>query len=171
MQRHRINSNGNCLFDSIRIALESIGKNYRVEDLRYHVAKRVLDKGDSEMTEIIKNWIDIYQNAAKNNEHELVYDYMHVHNISPALTKEDRQRLFRVMMSNLFFGEETTLQSLEKALGVTFEIYTKRGKSSVHHFSNGKKFKPQYSIMLFLDEERRHYDLISFRGKFVHNKM
>ncbi len=175
---HRVKSQGDCLFDSIRIALQSIGYKYKIVDLRHAVAKRVLDGNDNEMKNTIDMWIELYKQST-TGEKDLLFECFQVAEVvskkkkTTRLTYQDRFSIYNNMMTSMFWGEETTLRTLERSLYTRFLIFYLKSTTEdgdlkplpMQPTSNGEIFPYDTFIVLFLNGN--HYQPMSHEGKFV----
>jgi hypothetical protein len=177
----KVAAQGDCLFDSIRIALESIQYKYTIGDLRHAVAKRILDTTDQEMSETIKTWIEIYKAVEENTkdsggfsedlmEWSQVSDTDAVASVtnSKVISNKDRLVIYNNMMTSSFWGEETTIRSLERALHARFLILHVNEKLEIlpmQPTTNAKTFP--YCVFILLILNGNHYQPMSHNGKFV----
>lgn len=176
-----VKSQGDCLFDSIRIALASINYTYNIGDLRHAVAKRVLDTKDIEMTHTIEMWIELYKQSWKAKDTSILVEYFQVSDTgaceyargesfrdSNIVSKKDRLSIYKKMITSSFWGEETSLRTLERALYTKFLIFNLSNELRpipMQPTSSAEIFPHYAFIVLFLNGN--HYQPMSHEGKFV----
>lgn len=173
---HLVRDNGDCLFESLHMALASIGYVYTISDLRYCVAKRTLDCADAEMGNALFNWITIFNDASKFKELSTMREYSHVANVTinkthrtiVDISNTDRMQIFRQMMSHSYWGEELAIQTLERAMHCRFLIISLDDDSK--HPKAMKPVEPmaaQIYLLLAFFRNKNHYCPMSYNGRFV----
>lgn len=162
-------ADGNCLFDSVRIILQSLDMNYTVRHLRSVVAYQTLDTHDKQTTETIASWITLYRQGKAERNFEMCQEYAHVEPVSnsrPPLSIQDRKKLSREMMKNTYWGDEHALRVLEERLCMRFLILHPDG-STQHPLDHrcSAAWRPDHVAMLLLSQ--KHYQPISYEGRYV----
>lgn len=162
-------ANGDCLFDSVRIILQSLDMNYTVRHLRSVVAYQALDTHDKQTNETIASWIALYRQAKAERNSEMCTEYAHVEpvsNVRPPLSIQDRKKLSREMMKNSYWGDEHALRILEERLSMRFLILHPDG-STQHPLDHrcSAAWRPDHVAMLILNQ--KHYQPISYDGRYV----
>jgi len=165
---HTTLTDGDCLFDSIRIMFASIHEDYTNEYLRSIVARPVVDMTDEDMCGTLKNWIDIYKGAVISRDWDIMNDYQHV---SPAMrhadpySRECRNEIYKSMMQKSYWGEQHALRIFEDHINVRlFVIFPdSSGRIVAHHPVVSDR--RDYAAFLWL--ANRHYQPLSFQGVFI----
>jgi hypothetical protein len=159
-KKHAVPGGGECLFESVRLALGTIGYVYRVNDLRHVVAKRVLDEDDAEMNEVLRIWMQLFQEATKSGDLSVLAECWQVRPTT-------RQGIFRNMMSSSFWGEQISLQTLQQALRCRFLIVSVDNlhKTPLPMQPVAMQSPVDTYILLFLQDN--HYRPMSHDGRFV----
>ena len=164
-------NDGNCLFDSIRQCLESIGKHVTIEQLRASVAKTVLDPTHEDGENAVLNWQTFYNEAKKANDEEMMNEYQHVSCIADEplpLSMEAREKLYASMMTKEYWAEEYALNILEKSLNVKLLILDGDRRAALMGADHGPHFNPKYYMILVL--QKQHYTPVSSKGIFCFKK-
>lgn len=188
-----VKGGGDCLFDSVSVALKSIKYEYDVDDLRHAVAKRVLNPNDKEMEEIVRNWIRLYQESSgikkiqKNFLNEnMSEEYIHVASVAahkpppPLLAKnqstfpitiQDRTIIYKNMMLSSFWGEEICLQTFQQLLYCRFLIFSLNRDRTSRSFGNPIAMQPvgevKYETYIILFLKNNHYTPMSYNECFI----
>lgn len=162
---HDTASGGECLFDSVRLVLESEGIHTNIQELRRLVASTVLDLQDAQATEAIVNWKMYYLS-------DLRQEFMHVHNVVRTdeppniVTVNDRRMIFSNMLSpNLYWGDEYALRIMEREFKVTFLVFRDTRHKPVYAVNHEPGWQFSHYILLFL--AGCHYNPVSLNGKFL----
>lgn len=171
--------NGNCLFDSVRKALLSIGYNYSLDHLRACVAKRALDENDEEFNQSLQVWSVL----ANTGELEMRSETMHVNGISKKpwpWTALQRTVVMKRMMSPAYYwGDEVAVRSLERALHVRFLVWHEDRQCAMcptthqeHFYVNNQLQNIDIYIVLLLSggDAGAHYNVLGFRELIVDDK-
>jgi hypothetical protein len=170
--------NGNCLFDSVRKALVSIGYNYTLDRLRACVAKRALDETDEEFNQSLQVWSAL----ANTGDPQMRSETMHVYGISKKpwpWTPAQRTVVMKRMMSPAhYWGDEVAVRSLERALHVRFLVWHEDRQCAMqptthqeHFYINDELQSVDIYIVLLLSGEDlgAHYNVLGFR-ELVHDE-
>jgi CO dehydrogenase/acetyl-CoA synthase gamma subunit (corrinoid Fe-S protein) len=164
-------SNGNCLFESIVIALKSIGLNYSIEHLRNVVAHPILNPNDKGVTDTLKTWIELARDALNTRDRQLLIEYNHVLPVFQIQNPNDtqiRQVVYSQMLKNSFWGEEYALRILETRLQVNFlVILVDHTKVIPHCLLHAEKKYMYYIILLLTKHYGEHYQPVSYCGQFI----
>lgn len=164
--------NGNCLFDSVRIALASIGYHYTLDRLRGCVAKRALDETDEEFNQALQVWSAL----ANSGDPQLRSETMHVNGIARnpwPWTSAQRSVVMKRMMSPAYYwGDEVAVRSLERALHVRFLVWHEDRQCAMqptthqeHFYVNNEPQSVDIYIVLLLSggDWGAHYNVLGFR--------
>ena len=171
-------SNGDCLFHSICIILESDEELFpfspSITLLRQMVANSfsVID----ELTrQTLWSWIEVYNGAKKERNLPLMLEYFHIANVCAIenqtnylknhnqLSQEQLHCLQKCILQNKFWGEEHSIRILSNILGVHFWIIdadTNLVQKTYHHNLNSKWF----AILL---RSNNHYEPLSIDDRFL----
>ena len=172
-------SNGDCLFDSIRIVLYNETDLHRYDDctfIRSVVARSILDPTNKKAVEALHHWHTLYQEFVKEKNLLQMNEYSFM---KPSLEYVDWPLPYTVvkeisdcmMQPNEYWGEEYALRVLENQLRIQFIILkiiiTASGKSSVfiHKPLSSDTLHVTHYVWLLLCKS--HYQPISFQGRFI----
>lgn len=162
--------NGDSLFASVKIILESIGTFYTINHLRRVVAYPVLNTHDKETNDSIRTWLSLIQQAKADKNKELMEHCSHLKPFQDAkypLSPKQRKELYACLLKRSYAGDEHALRVLESQLQVRFLVldgtYCTARYPVVH--APERQFRPQYCAMLYA--ESGHYSPISYNGQFV----
>jgi hypothetical protein len=171
---------GDCLFDSIRMAIASAGSPATIQNLRDAVAGLVLNPDNKKATETMTTWRDILRDALKNKEDAsknedpkkrekeekeadlLIREFGHARCLLDAATpfsQETRLKLYRVMRSKEYWGEWFALGVLERLLNIKFLIVDGDTSQAQGGEDHGEKFDPNWFCILLL--QGIHYQPVS----------
>ena len=153
-----VKSNGDCLFDSIRKAYESININYSIFNLRKHVSKN-----------IDQDKFNLYKTIAESERSE----YKNIKNIKTL------NNFKRYILTPNFWGDENVIKILENILNMKLivfseHIYRKYKNLTVNNdidiltctYKNiNRNYNPQYYIMVTYSGN--HYRLITYNNKSI----
>jgi hypothetical protein len=167
---HTTHANGDCFFKSLQLALRTIGNYYDILDLRHHVAKRVLDPNDLEMNYVIQTWCEIYRAAESSGDTDLIREVQHVQciaksNVGNDLSGHERLQLYKSMMSKLYWADENTIRTLERALRLRFLIFDAENNVGFHPVTQKESFPGDIYIILHFYGS--HYSPFSKNGRMV----
>ena len=157
---------GNCFFDSVRIILSQTLPQ-TIAQIRYVVALPVRDVRNDNITETIKNWIQLYQDALKENTTELKREYQHVAGVTLPLTDHGRDCIFYSMMQSSYWGEEHACRIVEETYNIRFLIFDgDYEKFEVNH----SYYSPTYNHgnqldYCFIYKANSHYMPVLFQDK------
>lgn len=166
--------NGDCLFDSLRIMLQSIGLQYSLAYLRGVVARSVLSVHENKAVySTVQTWYELYQSFLDSRDYVLLHEYAFLSptkNQSWPLQPHVLQALSENMMKpKLYWGEEFALRTFEKQLQIRFFILEKKDNLYRLHaplcHNDDPDYQPTHYLWLLLD--RKHYQPLSFGGQFV----
>lgn len=165
-------SNGNCLFESVMIALKSIGLDYSIQHLRNVVAYPILNPHNSQATDTLKVWIQLAQDALSTKDRELLVEFSHVIPVFQIQNPNDaqiRQTIYSQMLKNTFWGEEYALRILETQLQVNFLVISIENKTKIipHRLLHSEKQYQYYILLLLTRNAGEHYEPISYSGQFI----
>jgi len=185
---------GDCFFESVKIALDSINNKYTIQELRHEVAKRTMDLEDEEMDITMKGWMMEYPyypfvkeiaklfqvDKVKDNEASRV-----VFLNSMSLDIISRKYIYNIMMTKRYWGDDTSLRTLERTLNAQFLIFSQRPLSEnpyvqepelfivcqpVTFGEKRKKNDETLFYMILLHTGSSHYDLIGYRNPATRKK-
>ncbi len=170
--------NGDCLFNSIRIALASINYDHTIERLRGCVARRALNPTDEEFNQSLKMWCELA--GASGSDLEIQRETLHVRNICHKpwpLSYEDRLDVMRRMMDpNYYWGDEVAVRTLERALQVRFLVWHMDFNCALQPTTMNEQFyvgsQPQtvdiyIVLMLSGGDTGAHYNPMAYKEKTV----
>lgn len=161
MKIHETVMNGNCMYDSICKILKSKGVCINITTLKKYVINSIL-KND----EILLNWFML----AKDTQHKPLPEIRHMipiirMNINP-LSSKSKLILQNEMMKNSYWGDEITLQILEKILNIQFHIFD----GNMNKFLSQIPINIKYKYDAYLYFKNNHYRPISLNNKFIFAK-
>lgn len=179
-------SDGDCMFSSIKYALDSIGKVYSIASLRNAIAQRALNENDIEFNSVLQSWHEM-SHAIEESKISTgticplaLQDVMHVYGIlcqsSWPLEPNVRQFIYQRMMSREYWGDEISLRTLSQKLGVCFLVWDASSGAPYMPLINttddnvaDKRTKSQIYIVLRLrgTDGGSHYDLYGCGPRFV----
>lgn len=150
----RVAGDGNCLFSSIAVALKPFGT--KSSFLRKQVAKSVLSEHPL-LTAACSQWKIL---ASHDDDFSF---YRPLAKATLPLSKDNRLKLFRIMMSSDFWGEHYSLKVLSEIMQINFVVFT-RNKTWTKFESN-----PKMPLAIFLQMENQHYSpvLCGLHGLFA----
>jgi hypothetical protein len=167
--------NGDCLFDSLRIMMASIGLHYSLPYLRSVVAQSILNlHRDKNVYHTVHGWYELFHSFVNSHEQSMLqeYQFMQPTYRQPwPLSVHVLQDLVKSMMvPKLYWGEEFALRTFEKQLQIRFFILEKvKGKGYRLHaplcHNDDVAYQPTHYLWLHL--ANRHYQPLSFQGQFV----
>ena len=195
---------GSCFFDSIAQILRSGGHDATIQTIRQVVASTVLDADDDAATATMLQWRELAYGALKERDAAMIEEFGHAFVLldaayiasvdvvagSPAagaaagpapISDECRQRLYDVMMTPRYQGEEYALRVLESKLGVRCRVYqtSSRGGGGSGYWHHGVvgdndsdndggsvSPSPKY-VCALLHTDGRHYEPMAFNGDFL----
>lgn len=156
---------GDCLFDSVRIVLQSERIYTTNQELRRIVADTVLDLSDRDATSAIQLWKMSYMAG-------MAAEFQHVRNVvrqgeDPAMiTINDRRLIFSNMLCpNLYWGDEYALRIMEREFHVVFLLFTDLRLKPVVPLDHEPNHQFTHYIMLYLS--RIHYQPVSYGSRFL----
>lgn len=160
---------GDCLFDSIRIILQSIGLDYTLKHLRSVVAYPVLDVHDKETNATIDTWLALYKQACKEKNKKLHEEYKFISSLENAkipLSKKHREELYKAMMLPDYWGDDHAIRILEERLNVRFLTLHDNGVGQfpLDH-SKESRFNPEHIALLF--QTQNCYMPLSYNSQYV----
>jgi hypothetical protein len=167
--------NGDCLFDSLRIMMQSIGLHYSLEYLRGVVARSILNMAtDEHVYQTVHMWFELFHSFVKSRDVSLMQEYQFMtptYQQTWPLSPQVLQDLSEYMMKpKLYWGEEFALRTFEKQLQIRFFILEKVGRQGYrlhaplcHNDDAG--YQPTHYVWLYL--QNKHYQPLSFGGQFV----
>ena len=162
---HESSADGNCFFDSIRIILLSRRIHQSIEQLRHIVAQPVLDSQNVTVTHTITSWLELHQDAKKENDLQLLQEYNHVNEIELPLNMDGRVKLNAIMKTPRYWGEQHACRMIEEHFQIRFLIFNcDISTPQVNQFYSAS-YKPTHFCFLHLC--RQHYMPVSFRGLFL----
>jgi hypothetical protein len=155
---HTTHANGDCFFKSLQLALRTIGNYYDILDLRHHVAKRVLDPNDLEMNYVIQTWCEIYRAAESSGDIDLIREVQHVgciakSNVGNDFSGHERLQLYKSMMSKLYWADENTIRTLERALRLRFLIFDAENNVGFHPVTQKESFPWRHIHYIYTSTE------------------
>lgn len=162
---------GNCLFHAVVYLLgrentdptNDSDQSLNTASLRKRTIDHVLDEGDEQVTQILKTWIGLWNQAAKERDREMMQELSHVEGIHEDLTHQDRQQLAHQMADPMrWWGDELALMLMERDLDVNFIVL---------HGISGECIKRDYdrprSHVAFLRLINSHYEPL-YQGSSSH---
>lgn len=165
---HPSSGNGDCLFDSVRQILASIGLPCSVGSLREAVARPVLEEKDEVVNRTIDNWMQLYRGALQERDLQLEDEYRHmrpVHEAPLPLSPEHRQQLYDVMLTEHYWGEQHACRILEESHQMRFIIFCEDIQAPQLTWYHSNQFKPIRYCFLYL--RHQHYMPVSWNQRFV----
>ena len=189
--------NGDCFFDSVRQALASVKKSKTVEDLRHIVARTILDPTDEFANYNLSQWKELLEMALLEKDKEMIQEFAHAKGLvdfekleeverqkqdpkdsdsatstsSPPFvpTKRQRESVYEMMCSPIYWGNEYAVYILEKVYNITFLIFKEDDGKVRSPSDHGPDFQPKYFCILVLfdsNDRPKHYQPVSYHGKF-----
>lgn len=160
----QVPGNGDCLFYSVAYILQSWYTRKESETkigvpdleslckyLRSKVALRVLDESDAQCSDVIQTWHNLWSDAVKEKDMEMIHEMKHMHNVLQPMTVVDRRVLFKNMLdSSIYWGDEFALQSLENFLGCMFVVVNDRFAFVQRQYRPETLLNPKWISMLLL---------------------
>jgi hypothetical protein len=168
-QLYATTPDGNCFFKSLQIILDSIELPLTIENLRYIVAKPVLEDSNEIVNKTLKTWLELYQGAIKEKDYQLMEEYKHMRgleDVSIPLTSEQKQHLYRNMMTSIYWAEQHAIRMMEEHFQLRFLIFNEDLKAPQLSWYHSEQFKPTHYCFLYLSNQ--HYMPVSFRDKFIY---
>lgn len=174
-------SNGNCLFHSLSIALdkelekviekEEITTSDKIKFLREMVADTILDEENQEATNVLTTWNMLYKMAKEEKDYEMMRHYEHLKCLvdipdDEILLPENRKKVFDEMMKKDFWGEEYSLQIFERELNIKI-ILLNSDKQKVEQTNNN--FDAKDIVLLYYSGN--HYQIVSYKNEYLFNIM
>lgn len=161
---------GDCLFDSVRIALASIGLVTTVTLLRKAVAVSLLDTHDKVANQYLLQWATIYADAVRNGEADLVHEYSYMAPLFPdvrtvvhfPLNRQQRVLVANQIMQSSFFGEEYSLRVLQQVLKMNIVVVDEEGEPCYQY-----EDKLRRKGLMFLQLIGIHYKPLQNNGKYI----
>jgi len=174
---HESATNGDCLFDSLRLILHSMGLNYSAYYLRSVAARAILNPDDKLTRATLHSWHELYQAGAKAKEpiaREYAFMRAALHHSWPLPESVIEQISSAMMDPDLYWGEQNALRLFEKQLQIRFLIFELvddprekirgvRLHSPLDH-SESPDYQPTHYMMLYL--YHRHYKPVSYQNTF-----
>lgn len=171
--------NGDCLFDSVRKALESIGYHYTIGSLRACVANRALDETDEEFNEALQVWSAL----ANGGDPHIRSETMHVVGISknpwPWSPVQRTVVMKRMMSPNYYWGDEIAIRSLERALHARFLVWHQDLQCAMqptthqeHFYLNNERQTVDIYIVLMISggDWGAHYNVLGFKELLLNSR-
>lgn len=156
---------GNCLFESVSILLKyGLEQNYNVVQLRQIVAQKTLDATDYANNEYLKSTLQIYQDALKNNNIQLLRETCHLEGIEEfkfELNETTRALIYKNMMKSSFWGDQNAIRILEEYFQIWFLILSTETQDARLMMYHQEGFYPQYYAILWLNHN--HYEPMFFK--------
>jgi len=115
---------GECLFDSVKTILASIGIEHTIPELRRMVANTVM-KDTPKTNDTIKTWCQVYLDAFRENDTDILLEVAHVAKAAlsdDCLSKPSRLSIADEMMRASSYGNEYALATFERTFGITFIV-------------------------------------------------
>lgn len=165
---HQTVPDGNCLFESVQIILQSVGIHRTIEQLRRIVSLPVLKGTDRITEESILYWLEIYQNAYKNKDLSLLEEFKHMRGLEESekpLGDKDRGRLYENMMTCSYWGEQHSVRILEQNSKIRFIIFNGDFKGPQLSWNYDQNFQPKHYSFFYLNKS--HYSPVSFYNRFI----
>ena len=162
------NSDGDCLFHSVKIILDSVGIHKTIKDLRHICAYPVKNPEDNTTNLTIQTWLEIFQGAYKEKDFLVMHDYQHMADLKDAkwpLTTEDREKLYLAMQKKTFWGEQHCIRVIEEQTQMRFVIFQHETQKPSFMWHHSKNYQQTSFCFLFLSGA--HYNPISIHGRYV----
>lgn len=172
---HPTINNGDCLFDSIRIVLNrSANLNISCAYIRSVVARSLLEKNNSNVSNTLHYWYSLYHDLRKEGSPEL-YEYAFMSPVWKQPWPLDASIIQaisdRMTVPSLYWGEQYALYIIEQQLQIRFIIFNIipttgiRIHSSLDHTPDKDTYKPTHYIFLLL--QSHHYQPLSFENHYI----
>jgi len=151
---------GDCLFDSIKICLNSININVSSTFLRKKAYQSILYDIE-ETREAIDHWINVYH--YRPTEYTFIRPFLHIKEFS----KNDHEKLYKLLCDNRYtWGEEYALRQLQKILNLAIIVFDTSVNN--YHRYNIDDLK-NYDNLIVLNLSRQHYTPMKIFNKYVWN--
>jgi hypothetical protein len=167
--------NGDCLFDSIRIILGSVGVFHTVGYLRSVAARAILNVHDEVTQSALHAWYCIFHDLISEQE-PLAREYAFMNSVLgkpwPLKVQDISQISDAMMQPSLYWGEEHALRLFEKQLLVRFLIFEVvdgqgvRLHAPLDHGVQQSTHQPTHYLLLML--HNRHYQPLRIQGHMLY---
>ena len=143
--------NGDCLFFCYQQMFTKV-KQYEVAELRDIVAQSMTENK-------LEFLVALYTDAKKEKNVPLLCDYAFMHDITTL------EGLRAVIRTRRYFGDEMALDALDAALEVTTLVLSISMGRLMRLAVRCSPTKRNVFVIVTLDEDAIHYELVSFHGR------
>lgn len=161
---------GDCLFDSVKTALASIGVTTTVLQLRKVVAISILDPANKKANETLLQWATFYADAIRCGDNDISQEYAHMAVLFPTrqtvvhfpLSHDQRVKVAKEIMKSSFYGEQYSLMVLQRALRISIVVVDLDGQPVFQEEQRREK-----NGIMFIQLTQLHFQPLHDTGKYV----